>query len=74
MGRGDEDRSEWRRPENWRAGVLGVYHAPRDPRVWVPKRQQPLGWTLNFAHGRAWAWLVGVLASAVALAVLLARR
>ena len=42
---GDE---EWHRAENWYGGWLGLYHAPRDPRVWVPKRPPHFGWTLNF--------------------------
>jgi uncharacterized membrane protein len=44
-----EDR-EWSDPENWRGGWLGVYYAPRDPRIWVPKRRPWMGTTLNFAH------------------------
>lgn len=44
-----EDR-EWRNPDNWRGGWLGVYYAPGDPRIWVPKRRPWMGTTLNFAH------------------------
>lgn len=33
-----------------------VYHNAADPKVWVPKRVG-WGWTLNFAHGEAWAWI-----------------
>lgn len=56
-----EDHMEWQREENWRGGPLGIYNAPRDRRVWVPKRDPAFGWTLNFAHRAAWAWLVLLL-------------
>ena len=45
---------EWRRPENWHAGMLGVYSSEQDSRFLVPKRNRYMGWTLNFAH--PWAW------------------
>ena len=67
MTTGDEYEAAWADPANWRAG--GVYRAPRDPRVWVPKRNPALGWTLNFARRRAWAWLAALLAGPVAVAV-----
>ena len=54
---------EWARPENWRGGPLGLYSSERDTRVWVPKRNPAMGWTVNLAHrpGRLWlAALMGV--------------
>ena len=53
----------WSDPENYRGRV---YNCPDDPRVVVPKLKPGTGWTLNFAHSRAWC----VLAS-MPLAVLL---
>ena len=47
----EAEEREWRDPRNWRAKWLGVYVAPRDPRVWVPKRRPGLRWTLNFGGG-----------------------
>jgi uncharacterized membrane protein len=58
---------EWRNPENWRGGWLGLYVAPRDPRVWVRKRSPHLGWTLNYAHRGAWLWSMAFAAAALAL-------
>ena len=65
---------EWNRPENWHGGMLGIYHAPRDPRVWVPKRIPAMGWTLNFAHRRAWVWLLIILAIPLAFTLWVAAR
>jgi len=60
-GRRDKSgHDEWGKPENWSGGWLGIYSDPRDPRVWVPKRNPMMGWTLNFAHRRAWVWLVAI--------------
>ncbi len=52
-----------------RAGQLGglegwngfIYCNAEDPRLWVPKLAG-FGMTLNFAHGRAWLILGGILA------------
>jgi uncharacterized membrane protein len=71
MTRDEQDRSEWSRPENWRGGWLGVYVAPRDSRVWVPKRAPWIGWTLNFAHRRSWAWLIGLIGLPAVIAMLI---
>jgi uncharacterized membrane protein len=49
------NKQEWERPENW-SGWFGTYRSTRDQRLWVPKRNPRLGWTLNFAHpGARWA-------------------
>ena len=37
-----------------------VYSNARDPRIWVPKIAG-IGYTLNFAHRRAWWWLLAFL-------------
>lgn len=54
------NQREWDRPENWR-GFLGSYRSGRDIRIWVPKRNPRLGWTLNFAHRGAYWTLAGLL-------------
>ncbi len=64
----EAEEREWLDPRNWRARWLGAYVAPRDPRVWVPKRHRGLGWTLNFAHRASWVWLAALLAPAVVVA------
>lgn len=58
---------EWERDENWYGGFLGVYHAPRDPRVWVPRRPPRLGWTVNLARRASWLWLLAVLVTPLAI-------
>jgi uncharacterized membrane protein len=77
MTQDEIDRREWQDPRNWRGGWLGIYHSPRDSRVWVPKRNPAMGWTVNTARtaGLAWtAFFVGLVALAVALAVAFAAR
>lgn len=53
--------------EGWN-GIL--YRNARDPRIWVPKIAG-IGYTLNFAHRRAWWWLLALLTPPL-LALLLA--
>lgn len=72
----ESDDREWRNPDNWRGGWLGVYYAPDDPRLWVPKRRPWMGTTLNFAHRGArvtFAVMLGVplLVSLVVILTLL---
>lgn len=46
------------------AGLEGwhvlYYSNPQDARIWVPKIAG-MGYTLNFAHRQAWAWLIVLL-------------
>lgn len=49
---------EWADTSNW---TFGVYNAPRDTRVWVPKPVRWTGWTVNFAHRMAYVWLFVLL-------------
>jgi uncharacterized membrane protein len=51
------NRAEWANPNNWNGGLFGIYFSKRDSRVWVPKRQPLLGWTINLAHPRALWWM-----------------
>jgi uncharacterized membrane protein len=46
-----------------------TYNDPDDPALWVPKRHG-IGWTLNFAHRRAWV-IAGVLLAAPVVAIVL---
>ena len=65
---------EWAAASNW---TLGVYNAPRDTRVWVPKPVRWTGWTVNFAHRMAYVWivsLVGVPGLVIGLVVYLTQR
>ena len=63
-------KREWRDLRNWRGGWLGIYVAPQDPRIWVPKLSG-MGWTLNFAHRASWWWLALLLAGPIVLVLLL---
>ena len=66
------EQAEWNDPQNWHGGWLGIYVAPRDPRLVVPKRIPVMGWTLNFAHRGSWLALACLLLPA--LAILIAER
>jgi len=74
------EQAEWAKPDNWGDGPMGLYFSKRDRRLWVPKRQPGMGWTLNFAHRAAGLWIVGfgVLGAAIValafLVVLVVRR
>jgi uncharacterized membrane protein len=52
---------EWHDPTNWTGGVLRRYASERDTRLWVPKSNPTLGWTLNFAHPSSMVCLVGLV-------------
>lgn len=65
--RSEKTRNEeaWSDPASWRFGILGIYHAPRDTRWIVPKRNPKMGWTFNFAHPGSWWFLTCLLMVAV---------
>ena len=54
-------------PKNYRWGLF--YYCLQDPRVVVPKRLIKLGWTINFAHPKAFAALFMSFVIAVGPAV-----
>ncbi|HEX6616526.1 MAG TPA: DUF5808 domain-containing protein [Gemmatimonadales bacterium] len=67
-GRADaRNTREWARPENWRGGPLGLYSSELDTRVWVPKRNPAMGWTVNLAHWQGRLVLAALLALPLAL-------
>lgn len=50
---------EWHQNKaNWKWGMF--YVNKQDPRVWLPKRNPVMGWTLNFAHRSSYWWLFGL--------------
>ena len=57
---GSSQRDPHQDPSNWKWGIF--YHNTNDPRVWVPKRNPVMGWTVNFAHRAAYWWLIGLTA------------
>jgi uncharacterized membrane protein len=67
-----EHEREWRDEANWRGGWLGIYVAPRDPRLVVRKKHPQFGWTFNFAHRGSWL-LLGALIGIPLVAVALTR-
>ncbi len=42
------------------------YFNRKDPRIMIPKRQRPLGWTLNFASPYTYIFLIALVAIIVA--------
>ena len=46
-------------PNNWK-GIF--YFNKRDSRIFVPKSNPSLGWTLNFASPYAYLFLIAILA------------
>ena len=52
--------------------AVGFYHDSEDRRLWVPKRNPMMGWTINLGHrfGRVVLGLIGVAAGcAIAVGV-----
>jgi len=49
--------------ENYKWGIF--YYNPTDRRLFVPKRNKLLGWTLNFANPWAYMVIVGIIAFAI---------
>jgi len=43
----------------------------QDTRVWVPRRNPALGWTLNYAHRVAWWSTLGLFTVPIGLVLLL---
>jgi Family of unknown function (DUF5808) len=58
----------WSDPRHYKGSV---YRCKEDPRVIVPKRDRGTGWTLNFAHARAW-WVLASMPLMVVLPVAIA--
>ena len=62
------NQQEWEHPENW--SRWSVYRSSRDTRLWVPKSNPRLGWTLNFAHPDAWWSCLGLFTVPLGLLLL----
>ncbi len=75
MNQDEINDREHANPANW-SWPLGFYHSDADSRVWVPKQQAWMGFTLNMAKpaGRIIAalFLVGLLSLAVMILALAA--
>lgn len=72
MEQTDQEKRWHQDPRNWKWGLF--YINPADPRVFVPKRIAIMGFTLNFAHAKAWLALLLLLSPAVVLMVYAAIR
>lgn len=70
MTQNEINHGEWSDPRNWKGGLLGIYHARRDTRSIVPKRNPAFGWTFNTARPVGMAVTVLILALVVAGVVL----
>jgi uncharacterized membrane protein len=64
------NEQEWANAENWNSAI-GLYFSKRDTRVWVPKRERELGWTLNLARGAGAAWFISLLLAPAVIALVL---
>lgn len=52
-------------PKNWKWG--GIYYNPEDPRGWVNKRIEWMGWTVNFANKKG----IGIFAGLTIIIILM---
>jgi uncharacterized membrane protein len=58
------NEQEWKDEGNW-VGPLycRCYFSKKDSRLWVPKSNPTLGWTINFGHKYGFITLIGGFAS-----------
>jgi uncharacterized membrane protein len=56
------DEKEWGNQDNW-AGVAGCrcYFSKKDRRLWVPKSNPHLGWTVNLGHKYGFMTLIAIV-------------
>lgn len=52
-------------PKNWKWG--SIYYNPEDPRGWVNKRIEWMGWTVNFANKKG----IGIFAALTIIIILM---
>jgi hypothetical protein len=60
----EELRQLWADPQHWT--TAGLYRCESDPRLWVLKRGQGIGYTINIAHQRSVLLFLGILVVALA--------
>ncbi|MBC5841406.1 hypothetical protein H8R23_08310 [Flavobacterium sp. F-380] len=56
-----ETLEKWHKdPDIWRCGIF--YYNKQDKRLLPPKRQECMGWTVNFANTKSVLFFVGMMA------------
>tara|TARA_R110000868_G_scaffold365881_1_gene628788 strand:- start:552 stop:791 length:240 start_codon:yes stop_codon:yes gene_type:complete len=56
-----ETLEKWHKdPDNWKFGIF--YYNKADKRLLPPKRQEWMGWTVNFANSKSVLFFVGMMA------------
>ncbi|MDE2027279.1 MAG: hypothetical protein KGK03_05715 [Candidatus Omnitrophica bacterium] len=57
------NEQEWNDPNNWSGpAYCRCYWSKRDTRLWVPKSNPALGWTINFGHKFGLLTMIGGMA------------
>jgi uncharacterized membrane protein len=59
-------------PSNWKWGVF--YYNKQDPRIFPPKRNPSLGWTVNFGNTKSIFVFVLLTIGLIVVSSLLSRR
>lgn len=55
-----ETLEKWSKdPNNWVWGIF--YYNPKDKRIFPPKRNPNMGWTVNFANPKSVLFLIAML-------------
>ena len=57
MDQKEINKKEWENTESWSGGLLGFYFSKKDTRIWVPKSNPKMGWTVNTAHPAGPRWI-----------------
>jgi uncharacterized membrane protein len=56
------DEQEWKNQDNWAGpAYCRCYFSKKDRRLWVPKSNPNLGWTVNFGHQYGFLTLMVIL-------------
>ena len=64
------NESEWSNPQNWSGAKWAqLYFSRKDSRLWVPKRNRSMGWTINLGNPSGAVCLAGVVLSGIAFVV-----
>jgi uncharacterized membrane protein len=63
MDQQDINEQEWKDEGNWVGRrYCRCYNSKKDTRLWVPKSNPMLGWTINFGHKYGVFTLIGAFA------------
>lgn len=68
-----ETLKEWTKdPKNWTWGIF--YYNPEDKRILPPKKQEWMGWTVNFANTKSVLVFLGSILFFIAVVLMITKN